>query len=376
MRKFILFSLIIVAVFISRPKWDPYVSPYIDLSFMDSITNSITAVAERPEVRKAAENIGQTVETMAVQIDSLIDGNKSGKKLATIDFQKSEVPDGAFSVHNIEIGDTMESVKAEAGDPKRVSVNEYGSKWYTYHHDYANFFMASYDKDKKVNGLYTNQDLISSTYQISMDTPKEEVRKQFGEPIEKIRKGMTFYLMDDKDEYDLYYLDGQYITIFYDKHENNTVTAIQIVTKELEDKKSALYGEVSMELKDGFEYQLFDLTNAARVQHGLPVLTWDEHVRETARKHSSDMATNDYFNHTNLEGQSPFDRMLADGVYFTYAGENLAYGQYSSIFAHEGLMNSLGHRENILNEHYGYLGVGVAFNEEAQPYYTENFFDK
>ncbi|MFC4410430.1 CAP domain-containing protein [Chungangia koreensis] len=376
MRKFILICLLIVAVFISRPKWEPYLSPYVDLSFLDTVTASFHTVINRPEVQKAADTIGQTVETMAIQIDSLIDGNESAKQLATIDFQNNELPDGVFSVHRIEIGDTMEDVMAEAGEAKRVTMNEYGSKWHTYHKDYANYFMVSYNQEGLVNGLYTNQDLISSTYNISMDTPKAEVRKQFGEPIDKLRKGMTFYLMDDKDEYDLYFKDGQYITIFYDKHEKDTVTAIQIVTDELENQKHTLYGSASPELKEGFEFQLFDLTNAARVQHGLPTLTWDEHVRETARKHSSDMANNHFFNHTNLEGQSPFDRMLADGIYFTYAGENLAYGQYSSIFAHEGLMNSLGHRENILNNDFSYLGIGVAFNEESQPYYTENFFNK
>ncbi|MFK4997104.1 CAP domain-containing protein [Bacillus sp. N9] len=36
-------------------------------------------------------------------------------------------------------------------------------------------------------------------------------------------------------------------------------------------------------------------------------------------------------------------------------------------------MNSLGHRENILKPDYTFLGVGVAFNDESQPYYTENF---
>lgn len=45
------------------------------------------------------------------------------------------------------------------------------------------------------------------------------------------------------------------------------------------------------------------------------------------------------------------------------AGENLAYGQQNSIFAHEGLMNSLGHRKNILNTNFSTLGVGVDFNE-------------
>ena len=40
---------------------------------------------------------------------------------------------------------------------------------------------------------------------------------------------------------------------------------------------------------------------------------------------------------------------------------------------HEGLMNSLGHRKNILNTHYRNLGVGVDFNKEKQPFWTENY---
>ena len=88
------------------------------------------------------------------------------------------------------------------------------------------------------------------------------------------------------------------------------------------------------------------------------------------------MADNDYFSHENKQGKSPFDRMKDDGVSFRGAGENLAYGQSSSIFAHEGLMNSEGHRENILLDTYSHLGTGVSFNEKLQPYYTENFLLK
>ncbi|WP_407058474.1 CAP domain-containing protein [Paracerasibacillus soli] len=39
-------------------------------------------------------------------------------------------------------------------------------------------------------------------------------------------------------------------------------------------------------------------------------------------------------------------------------------------------MNSLGHRENILKEDYKVLAVGVAFDNESIPYYTENFVTK
>ncbi|MBM7601454.1 uncharacterized protein YkwD [Virgibacillus halotolerans] len=143
--------------------------------------------------------------------------------------------------------------------------------------------------------------------------------------------------------------------------------------EDLEAEKDTLYTPGSEALKAGFEYQLFDLTNATRVNHDLPVLKWDENVRETARKHSSDMAENQFFSHTNLRGQSPFDRMEEDKVAFTSAGENLAYGQFSSVFAHQGLMNSLGHRENILHNSFTKLGIGVDFNDNNQPFYTENF---
>src|SRR5699024_8076534 len=127
------------------------------------------------------------------------------------------------------------------------------------------------------------------------------------------------------------------------------------------------------ELKEGFEYQLFDLTNAERVNHGLSVLNWEDGVRQTARSHRADMAVNHYFNHTNQQGLSPSGRMKRDGIAFRGAGENIASGQMSSIFAHEGLMNSLGHRENILHRDYQFLAIGVAFDDEKTPYYTENF---
>src|SRR5690606_18492148 len=88
------------------------------------------------------------------------------------------------------------------------------------------------------------------------------------------------------------------------------------------------------------------------------------------------MADNNYFSHTNLDGLSPFERMENDNIHYVMAGENLASGQISSIYAHEGLMNSIGHRENILQKDFEELGVGVAFNDEWRPYYTENFLKK
>jgi len=279
-----------------------------------------------------------------------------------------------FSIYNIELGESKADIENMFGAPKRSEMNEYGTEWHTYHENYHNFVKVMYNDKQQVIGLYTNQDLISSKNGIKLNSPKQTVRDTLGQPITRLQKGLVFYQLQEDSDYEMYELDDTYVTIFYDVHEENTVTAIQLLTKEVENNKKSIYSEPSDALKEGFELQMFDLVNATRVNHGLQVLSWDEHVMHTARKHSSDMAVNNYFDHTNLQGESPFDRIKEDGIQYTLAGENLAYGQFSSIFAHEGLMNSLGHRKNIIKSGFEYLGVGVAFNEEAQPYYTQNYY--
>ncbi|MBI3380168.1 CvpA family protein [Candidatus Gottesmanbacteria bacterium] len=62
--------------------------------------------------------------------------------------------------------------------------------------------------------------------------------------------------------------------------------------------------------------------------------------------------------HYNPEGQSPFDRMDKAGIHFTSAGENLALAPNVEL-AHQGLMNSPGHRRNILSPDFGKVGIGA-----------------
>ena len=139
-----------------------------------------------------------------------------------------------------------------------------------------------------------------------MDSTRDEVHSNLDEPIKKLKKGNIIYILPDAGEYDLFLIDENYVTFFYDLHENNTITAIQIVEKSVEKNHQSTFGIPSVELKKGFEFQLFDLTNAARVFRGLSILTYDEAVSNTARKHSEDMAIHNYFNHENLNGKSPF----------------------------------------------------------------------
>ncbi|HWI89983.1 MAG TPA: CvpA family protein [Flavisolibacter sp.] len=106
------------------------------------------------------------------------------------------------------------------------------------------------------------------------------------------------------------------------------------------------------------EMKMLDLVNQERTRRGLKALQWDPELVPVARAHSQDMFARGYFSHYTLEGKDPFDRMKAAGIKYYSAGENLALGPTLSV-CHEGLMNSPGHRANILNPTYGRVGIGI-----------------
>jgi len=106
------------------------------------------------------------------------------------------------------------------------------------------------------------------------------------------------------------------------------------------------------------EKQMLDLVNQERQARGLNPLAPDPELTEVARKHSTDMFARGYFAHDTPEGITPFDRMRDAGVRFLTAGENLALAPTIPV-AHSGLMNSPGHRANILRKEFGRVGIGV-----------------
>jgi uncharacterized protein YkwD len=106
------------------------------------------------------------------------------------------------------------------------------------------------------------------------------------------------------------------------------------------------------------EARMLELVNKERMAAGLKPLTPDPELTEVARRHSSDMFARGYFAHDTPEGLDPFDRMRAANVRFVTAGENLALAPTVPV-AHRGLMNSPGHRANILHPQFGRVGIGI-----------------
>jgi len=125
-------------------------------------------------------------------------------------------------------------------------------------------------------------------------------------------------------------------------------------------------------LKTAYEKELFDLVNVFRTSLNLNTLTWNEAVAVVARKHSVDMAVRKFFDHTNPSGYTPFDRLLADGVDYTLAAENIAAGYTNAFSTHNGWVNSPGHRENLVRN-VRQVGIGVHFGGDYRIYYTQDF---
>lgn len=106
------------------------------------------------------------------------------------------------------------------------------------------------------------------------------------------------------------------------------------------------------------EAQMFNMVNNERSSRGISTLTFDNALTQVGKAHCEDMFARGYFSHYTPEGLSPFDRMNAAGISFSYAGENLALAPNVTL-AMQGLMASPGHRENILSPNFGKIGVAV-----------------
>ena len=122
-------------------------------------------------------------------------------------------------------------------------------------------------------------------------------------------------------------------------------------------------------------------------------LAYNAELSQAAQLHSNDMIAQNFFSHDNpFTGTTPFDRMRAQGYNYQFAGENI--GAIFSTAApdltsrvtghHNNLWNSLGHRQNFMNDGFSEVGLGFAqgsythngFSYQHSSMMTQNFGDR
>lgn len=113
------------------------------------------------------------------------------------------------------------------------------------------------------------------------------------------------------------------------------------------------------------EAQMIELVNKEREKRGIHKLTPDKSLADVARGHSSDMRDRKFFSHVNPDGKGPFARAKDARIRFRYIAENISVENWDRSKSelvkrsHKALMNSKGHRENILNPNISNIGIGI-----------------
>ena len=136
------------------------------------------------------------------------------------------------------------------------------------------------------------------------------------------------------------------------------ITPVQ--TEEINNSSNKTEETLTEEQIRAMEEEVVRLVNEERAKYGLQPLEISEKLMQTAREKSKDMATNNYFSHTDPNGYN----MARD----LNVAENIATSDYPDIAVDLWLTSTKGHRENILSPNDKYIGVG--FNNG---YWTQQF---
>ena len=244
------------------------------------------------------------------------------------------------------IGMSQAQLYAQAGEPDAVFDSTYNFTWYAYTGaNYDNTFLAGVSGNSTVVALLAVG--TGFNYCGSYAGSQSTVSKT----------------------YDTYGQNSYYIQMLTDANAYNTVHGVYLMSSNIgwNLTSDGLYGECVLN---------FILVNAFRNYHGVAPLYWDNNACIAAANHSYDMAIYNYFDHNSLDGRTPGDRLTQASVRWMCWGENISAGYQDGTDAYNSWVNSAGHRANMLDSSFRYLGVGSAYNGSStyRWYWTQDFF--
>ena len=294
---------------------------------------------------------------------------------------QDQMPEGEIGrLDHLLPGTSEEDVRSLLGEPDRIEHHFLGYEWLVYHEPIDEYVQVAVE-DGFVREVYSLSEHFGYADVTIGETTYAELTSLYPLQEEIVIEGerVTYRLNGYSDSLETYLSDsGDYLVQFFlDHHEDDNLTGIRIMDEETALKLNpsgmgwssfpdAVFlherPELTEEEQDSVnrsnERIMFDLINVNRDRFGLNTLDFRPDISEVAYHHSVDMRENGFFAHESPFTGSPADRMEAAGL-TRGVGENLAFGQRDAIDANAALMNSLGHRENILQSGYQEVGIGV-----------------
>lgn len=102
----------------------------------------------------------------------------------------------------------------------------------------------------------------------------------------------------------------------------------------------------------------------------VPALRWNSQLQQSATGHSRDMAANNYFSHTGLDGLGVDKRVEAAGYAWRAVGENIAAQPATVAEVMAGWQASDGHCANLMNPDFTEVGLACVPGTATSRYAT------
>lgn len=305
----------------------------------------------------------------------------------------------SFAKKSVYIGESITALKAEWGEPERIDPlpqkNLYG---YIYNgNSLTEPYLIAGVKGEKVVSYFTIAKNFTA-YDAVIRTDDNETIQQ----TKLVQQGVSAQSMIDAGwsepgtyEFDAldssqsearvgteaYYklTDNAYIYAFSDYFDGGDKSIYGMYAFSRECTKYSMMYRTYMTFTDEIlraaEQEVYEMTNAYRNYMGKALFKLEDRTTTAARKHSEDMANNNYFQHNSLDGSKFSVRLTAEGISWSGAGENICAGAGDAINMVIGWIGSSGHRKGMLTD-FKYIGVGAAYSSSADYgiYCTQDFW--
>ena len=305
----------------------------------------------------------------------------------------------SFAKKSVYIGESITALKAEWGEPERIDPlpqkNLYG---YIYNgNSLTEPYLIAGVKGEKVVSYFTIAKNFTA-YDAVIRTDDNETIQQ----TKLVQQGVSAQSMIDTGwsepgtyEFDAldssqsearvgteaYYklTDNAYIYAFSDYFDGGDKSIYGMYAFSRECTKYSMMYRTYMTFTDEIlraaEQEVYEMTNAYRNYMGKALFKLEDRTTTAARKHSEDMANNNYFQHNSLDGSKFSVRLTAEGISWSGAGENICAGAGDAINMVIGWIGSSGHRKGMLTD-FKYIGVGAAYSSSADYgiYCTQDFW--
>lgn len=305
----------------------------------------------------------------------------------------------SFAKKSVYIGESITALKAEWGEPERIDPlpqkNLYG---YIYNgNSLTEPYLIAGVKGEKVVSYFTIAKNFTA-YDAVIRTNDNETIQQ----TKLVQQGVSAQSMIDAGwsepgtyEFDAldssksearvgteaYYklTDNAYIYAFSDYFDGGDKSIYGMYAFSGECTKYSMMYRTYMTFTDEIlraaEQEVYEMTNAYRNYMGKALFKLENRTTTAARKHSEDMANNNYFQHNSLDGSKFSARLTAEGISWSGAGENICAGAGDAINMVIGWIGSSGHRKGMLTD-FKYIGVGAAYSSSADYgiYCTQDFW--